>query len=84
MQVLGGEDFPQNETITLNVKGATVTGYFEGEYFYIESADNPQADIELANKWYNEWLDYYLKKELTACTPMRDRAAHPLRGRGPL
>ncbi len=70
VQVLGGEDFPQNETITLNVKGATVTGYFKGEYFYIESADNPQADIELANKWYNEWLDYYLKKELTACTPM--------------
>ena len=71
--------FPAERDHTLNVKGATVTGYFKGEYFYIESrGNNPQADIELANKWYNEWLDYYLKKELTACTPMRDRAAYAI------
>ena len=33
IRILGGEDFPQNQTITLNINGALFTGSFSGELF---------------------------------------------------
>ena len=36
VQILGGEDFPQNQTITLNINGGLFTGYFQGQTFYIQ------------------------------------------------
>ena len=37
IQILGGEDFPQNKTLTLNINGGWFTGTFHGNVFYISS-----------------------------------------------
>ena len=70
VQILGGEDFPQNQTVTLDIKGALFTGHFEGEWFYIESSNDPTATLAIENAWYNEWLDYSLNRDLPACQPV--------------
>ena len=70
VQILGGEDFPQNQTVTLDIKGALFTGHFEGEWFYIESSNDPTATLAIENAWYNEWLDYNLNRRLPACQPV--------------
>ena len=44
IQVLGGEDFPQGQTITLNINGGWFTGYFSGNTFNIY--DRIQNDLE--------------------------------------
>jgi hypothetical protein len=50
VQILGGEDFPQNQTITLNINGGLFTGYFQGQTFYIQGSDDPQADLQWAEQ----------------------------------
>ncbi|MEN6367683.1 MAG: hypothetical protein ABFC88_12805 [Thermoguttaceae bacterium] len=35
IQVLGGEDFPQNTPLTIDINGAEFTGYFNGQNFYV-------------------------------------------------
>lgn len=39
--IIDGEKFPQNETITLRINGATVTGSFEGNVFHITNRRHP-------------------------------------------
>ena len=48
VQILGGEDFPQNQTITINVNDALFTGHFEGDLFYIDSRVHPADDATAA------------------------------------
>ena len=47
IQVLGGEDFPQNTTVTVNIGGGLFTGHFNGTTFYIQSRVNPQDELLL-------------------------------------
>lgn len=41
IRILGGEDFPQNREVTIDIKGALFTGRFEGELFHIRDRQNP-------------------------------------------
>jgi hypothetical protein len=38
VRVLGGEDFPQGKTITLNINGGLFTGTMSGDQFHIVQA----------------------------------------------
>jgi len=50
VQILGGEDFPQGQTLTLEINGARFTGYFSGQDFYISSRSWPDGETEAANQ----------------------------------
>jgi hypothetical protein len=50
INVLGGEDFPQNQTIVLDINGGLFTGHFAGAYFYIESRYNPDFEQKAADE----------------------------------
>ena len=53
IQVVGGEDFPQNTTVTVTIGGGLFTGHFEGAAFYIESRSDPAAALSLATTLAN-------------------------------
>lgn len=59
MRVLGGEDFPQGQTLTLVINGALFTGYFSGEYFYISGRIRPddQSDVDSEEETRNPLCD---------------------------
>jgi hypothetical protein len=44
IRVLGGEDFPQGRTLTININGGLFTGHFQGELFYVQSREHPVDD----------------------------------------
>jgi len=46
LRILGGEDFPQGESLTLEINGALFTGYFSGQNFHIQSRSWPEGDTE--------------------------------------
>ena len=48
IRILGGEDFPQGVTITLDINGGQFTGYFNGQLFYATSRYNPAGDADAA------------------------------------
>ena len=48
IQVLGGEDFPQNQTITLNISGGYFTGVFHGDMFVVWERDHPDLQAAAA------------------------------------
>jgi len=50
INILGGEDFPQNQTVVLDINGGLFTGHFMGAYFYIESRTNPDLEQTAANE----------------------------------
>jgi hypothetical protein len=58
INIRGGDSFPQNEYVTLNVNGARLRGKFSGTYFNVEDREHPK---------YAEW-------EHIPCTPVRDHA----------
>lgn len=49
VRILGGEDFPQGQGLTLNIHGGLFTGYFNGDQFYIVSRLHP-GDEEKAEE----------------------------------
>lgn len=50
IRVLGGEDFPQHQTLTIEINGALFVGYFSGENFHISSRSWPDGDEEANNQ----------------------------------
>ncbi len=50
LRILGGEDFPQGQTLTLEINGAFFRGYFVEQNFYISSRTWPEGDTEAANQ----------------------------------
>ena len=44
IRILGGEDFPQGRTLTVNINGGLFTGYFEGDKFHVQTSTNPADD----------------------------------------
>jgi len=44
IRILGGEDFPQGRTLTININGGLFTGHFQGELFYVQSREHPVDD----------------------------------------
>ena len=49
-RILGGEDFPQKKTITLDINGGLFTGYFDGDKFHIESRSWPDGEVQAAEE----------------------------------
>ena len=56
IQILGGEDFPQNKTVTIQIKDGLFTGYFKGEEFYCTSRENPYLQALVNAQVENEVL----------------------------
>lgn len=50
LRVLGGEDFPQGQPLTLNINGALFTGSMSGQDFTITSRTHPDGETRLAEK----------------------------------
>jgi hypothetical protein len=50
LPILGGEDFPQGITLTLEINGAFFIGYFNGQNFYIQSRSWPEGEEEASNQ----------------------------------
>lgn len=46
LRILGGEDFPQGETLTLEINGALFLGYFSEQNFYISDRSWPEGNTE--------------------------------------
>jgi hypothetical protein len=40
--ILGGEKFPQNVSLKLDINGGIFTGYFEGQVFHITAREHPE------------------------------------------
>jgi hypothetical protein len=58
VRILGGEDFPQNTGLNININGGIFTGSFDGDLFTI--VDRAHAvDEEAAEKAYNSSLSKY-------------------------
>jgi len=53
--ILGGEDFPQNQTITVSIEGGHFTGYFKGTSFYVSSRSSAELTAK-ATGVYNAKL----------------------------
>jgi len=58
LNIRGGEEFPQGETITLNIGGALFTGYFSGTEFRVLSRVHPD----------------YETTDQVSCAPIPDRS----------
>ena len=50
VHILGGEDFPQNTPVTIQIGSGLFHGVFQGDAFYISSRVDPQLETELANR----------------------------------
>jgi hypothetical protein len=55
MRILGGEDFPQHQTVTIEIEGGEFTGVFDGQEFTITSRSNAEL-IAKAQGAYNSKL----------------------------
>ena len=53
VHILGGEDFPQNTPVTIQIGSGLFHGVFQGDAFYISSRVDPQLETELANQIAN-------------------------------
>ena len=49
IRILGGEDFPQGRTLTLNIGGGLFTGSFDGDRFHVQSRQHPENDATAAS-----------------------------------
>lgn len=56
VRILGGEDFPQDQVISLRIGGSIVTGYFAGDNFHYSSVVNADKEAKAEEK-YNNALD---------------------------
>ena len=54
IHILGGEDFPQGRTITININGGLFTGHFEGDLFYVQSRQHPADEATAAGAYNRE------------------------------
>lgn len=50
LRILGGEDFPQGEILTLEINGALFTGYFSDQDFHISDRSWPEGSTEADNQ----------------------------------
>jgi len=51
IRILGGEDFPQGRTLTININGGLFTGHFQGESFHVQSRQHPTNDATAADAY---------------------------------
>jgi hypothetical protein len=51
IRILGGEDFPQGRTLTINLNGGLFTGHFEGQLFHVQSREHPADDATAADAY---------------------------------
>ena len=57
VRILGGEDFPQNKTISVQISGSILIGYFSGDNFHYSSIVNEDKEAKAEGK-YNASLDH--------------------------
>jgi hypothetical protein len=51
VRILGGEDFPQGQNMSLQIGGSIVTGYFAGDKFHYSSVVNKDKEDRAASKY---------------------------------
>ncbi len=51
IRILGGEDFPQGRTISININGGLFTGQFEGQLFHVQSRQHPADEATAADAY---------------------------------
>jgi hypothetical protein len=56
IKILGGEDFPQHTTITIDINGGLFTGHFDGESFHVSRREHPDNE-EKASRVAGEQTD---------------------------
>ena len=56
VEILGGEDFPQNTPVWINIKDGMFHGYFEGRLFHIDGAQRP-ADMQTQEQFIANTAD---------------------------
>ena len=56
VEILGGEDFPQNTPVWINIKDGMFHGYFKGRLFYIDGAQRP-ADMQTQEQFIANTAD---------------------------
>ena len=56
VEILGGEDFPQNTPVWINIKDGMFHGYFDGRLFYIDGAQRP-ADMQTQEQFIANTAD---------------------------
>jgi len=49
--ILGGEDFPQNTALSLQIGGSIVSGYFQGDKFYYSDVVNADKEAKAASRY---------------------------------
>jgi len=49
IKILGGEDFSQQRTITIDINGGLFTGRFQGDLFYVSSRTHPVDETKATN-----------------------------------
>lgn len=53
IRILGGEDFPQNTTVSISINGGTFTGRFNGEYFTVYDRHHAENETTAVSDWDN-------------------------------
>lgn len=66
--VLGGEDFPQKKTLTIDINGGIFEGYFAGTAFHVSRRWHPEASEDAAEDW--------LERQDLCPYEIRDRVQH--------
>jgi hypothetical protein len=85
VHILGGEDFPQNTPVTIQIGSGLFHGVFQGDAFYISSRVDPQLETELANQIANTITNAaYQRVRLPDCQPIPDTGWHPYDFRVPV
>jgi len=56
IKILGGEDFPQNQTVTISIEGGLFKGYFDGTDFHCYSRSDEEL-VAKAEAAYNSKLN---------------------------
>ncbi len=72
VRILGGEDFPQNTGIQLNIGQGIFTGHFEGDEFYITDRlheDNESKAVEISYRNWEYWSAWNSHHALCSPTP---------------
>jgi hypothetical protein len=63
IQILGGEDFPQGQELTLNINGGYFTGTFNGNVFTVSGRVHPELEAQAASDFS------YMQSQIASCQP---------------
>jgi hypothetical protein len=71
INILGGEDFPQGRTVTINIGGGLFTGHFAGNLFYVDSRQHPADDATAVSAYASKTQEPAVCADVTQRTYYR-------------